>query len=130
MEPASNVVPLQPGRYSLTGQTGTPNPVWDACEVALGYSPKTKTEQSLWAMKVNSLKGADATPEQIQSVAEWYRRHWPGIDLTIGALEKWYSHFLAMAEKKEKSKARRQASTCPVCEMGGGLHTADCKTLH
>lgn len=100
------------------------NPVWDACVEVLGYEPRTDTEKSLWGKMTSSLTRGGATAEQIRSVAEWYQRHWPDMDLTITALEKWFSHFLAKAEKR--AKARSLASICPVCEVGGGRHAADC----
>lgn len=88
----------------------TQNPVWDACVEALGYEPKTRSEKALWGKMTTSLREAGATHEQIVSVAQWYRRHWPRIDLTITALEKWYSHFLRMAEEREeKANPERRA---------------------
>jgi hypothetical protein len=99
--------------------------VWDACEEALGYGPLTKTEKALWGKSVSSLHEAGATPDRIAAVAKWYRRHWPGIDLTITSLEKWYSHFLRMEEKKVAARA----TVCPECGIGGGQHAADCPTL-
>lgn len=110
---------------SKTGQKR--NTAWDAAAEVLGYEPKTESEKALWGKMTSSLNRAGATSDQIHSVAEWYQRHWPGIDLTITALEKWFSHFLAKAEKKAKAKAN--AVVCPSCEMGGGHHTADCETV-
>lgn len=78
------------------------NEIWDACIEALGYEPHTDTEKRLWGKYTTSLRHAGATPDNVAAVASWYRRHWPGIDLTITALEKWYSHFLQKAEKKVK----------------------------
>jgi len=103
------------------------NIAWDAAEEALGYGPKTDSEKALWGKMTGSLNRAGATADQISAVAEWYHRHWPGIDLTITALEKWFSHFLAKAEKRATAKAN--SNVCPSCEMGGGLHAADCETV-
>jgi hypothetical protein len=99
--------------------------VWDACVSVLGYEPKTESEKKLWGRMTKSLYDGGATGEQIHAVAEWYQRHWPNIDLTITALEKWFSHFLAKADKR----AKKEVHVCPHCEMGGGLHAADCPTL-
>lgn len=100
--------------------------VWDTCAEVLGYEPATSSEKALWGKMVHSLRGAGADHEKLIAVAEWYHRKWPDLDLTITAIEKWYSHFLAMAEKRNGAKRRSVASTCPDCEMGGNLHTADC----
>lgn len=90
---------VEPAR---TKKPGTPNPVWDACEEVLGYEPKTRTEKAIWGKMTFSLKLAGADREKILAVAQWYKRTWPEVDLTITAIEKWYSHFLRMAEKKKK----------------------------
>lgn len=100
------------------------NEVWDACEQVLGYRPATRSEQKLWGSMVESLRLGGANEEKILSVAEWYHRHWPKVDLTITALEKWYSHFLAMGNVREQRMLA--ALICEVCGTGGGLHTADC----
>lgn len=99
---------------------GVLNPVWEACIEVLGYEPKTRTEKSLWGKHVMSLTEAEATPERIRAVAQAYHKSWPTLDLTITALEKWYSHFLRLKEQREK-----RAKPCPECGIGGG-HLADC----
>lgn len=99
------------------------NEVWDVCTEVLGYGPKTDTEKSLWGKKVTSLRRAEATPDQIRSVAEWYHKKWPDIDLTITALEKWFSHFLQLSTQKSRVKQ----TLCPHCDMGGGRHSSDCR---
>lgn len=104
------------------------NVAWDAAVEVLGYEPKTYSEKNLWGKMTSSLNSAGATTEQIQAVGEWYHRQWPGIDLTITALEKWFSHFLAKAE--QKARAKEAATVCPHCEVGGGQHSADCKGLN
>ncbi len=96
--------------------------VWDACIAALGYEPHTRSEKSAWGKMTHSLTDAGATPERIAAVAQWYRKTWPQVDLTIYAIEKWYSHFLRLHDEKN----RKKAAVCPVCEMGGGFHAADC----
>ncbi len=98
------------------------NTVWDACVKALGYSPKTASERKAWGQKIKSLEEAEATEETILFVAEMYHKEWPGVDLTIHALEKWYSHFL----RKFEDKKRKKAALCPECKTGGGTHTSDC----
>jgi hypothetical protein len=100
--------------------------VWDACVEALGYGPLTDTEKRMWGKFVTSLTRAGADHDKIISVAEWYHRHWPTIDLTITALEKWYSHFLRLAEKKKKAKAT-QTMFCDYCGKRDGTHTEDCR---
>ena len=89
----------------------------------LGYEPLTASEKSLWGRHVVSLREADATPETIRFVAEQYRKQWPGIDLTINSLEKWYSHFLRSFKARKDAKA----SVCPSCGVGGGMHLSDCE---
>jgi hypothetical protein len=72
-----------------------------------------------------SLRLAGADHERIMSVAEWYRRRWPEIDITITAIEKWYSHFLRMAEGRQKARAA-QAMFCDYCGRRDGTHEPDC----
>jgi hypothetical protein len=101
--------------------------VWDACVEVLGYEPKTDSEKKLWGKMTTSLKRAEATRERIVAVGKWYHKQWPQIDLTITALEKWYSHFLRLEEQRNrKGGPINGAPPCPDCGMGGGLHTADC----
>lgn len=100
---------------------GVSNPVWDACVEALGYEPATESELKLWGRMTTSLRRAGADRDKIIAVAEFYHRSWPDLDLTITALEKWYSHFLRLKVKREKRQA-----VCDECEMGGGFHRADC----
>lgn len=108
--------------HKLERVGGVPNEIWDACEEVLGYAPKTRSQKRLWGKIVESLRYADATPDRIYAVALWYRKHWPNVDLTLNAIEKWYSHFLAMEEARNATRAR----VCPECETGGGLHVAGC----
>jgi hypothetical protein len=109
-------------------EAGEGNPVWDACVIALGYAPVTESEKRLWGRMVRSLKAADADAEKILKVAEWYQRHWPTVDLTLTAIEKWYSHFLAKAHQREKQTEQYEAArrVCPECGLGGGLHVEGC----
>lgn len=100
-----NVIPLHPAK-----RAGTPNPVWDACVEALGYEPKTESELRLWGRMTTSLRRAGADQEKVVAVAAWYRKRWPDIDLTITAIEKWYSHFLKMAEARTKFR-------CGPCDL-------------
>lgn len=102
------------------------NVVWDACVEALGYEPKTDTEKSLWGKMVRSLKAAGADEEKIASVAKWYHKKWPDTDLTITAIEKWYSHFLAMAEGRTKRKVSATVGYCDYCGRRDGKHESDC----
>lgn len=97
------------------------NEVWDACVEVLGYGPQTRTECRLWGQTTKSLAGAGADRDILVRVGAAYRKEWPGVALTITALEKWYSHFAATALKQ----AARQLP-CPECGVGGGLHVADC----
>lgn len=123
MESKPRLVENTPEPEIPLGANGQPRDlVWDACEEALGYKPLTDSEKSLWGLKVGSLKRAGATPEQVLSVGVWYHRHWPDVDLTIGALEKWFSHFLRM----ETDRQRKRGATCPDCGLGGGYHLTDC----
>lgn len=109
------------GSVLYYSDTGKPvNFVWDACVEVLGYEPKTVSELKLWGKMVTSLQKADATPEKIRSVAQFYRRNWPHVDFTITALEKWYSHFLRLKEQ------RSTRIVCPECQLGGGHHASDC----
>lgn len=115
----NNVVPIHvPER---TG-TGIVNPVWDACEEILGYGPKTRTEKALWGKMTTSLREAEATKDRLHAVAKWYKKSWPDIDLTITALEKWYSHFLHL----EESRLKRHAAVCSDCEMSAPFHADWC----
>ena len=97
------------------------NEVWDSCVEVLGYEPQTDSEKALWAKRTKSLASADATWDRIQAVAKWYHRRWPDIDLTISALEKWYSHFLRLEEKRLEKKP-----SCDECGLGGGQHIDGC----
>lgn len=108
-------------RYADTGMPV--NHVWDACVEVLGYEPKTVTEKRMWGNMTNSLRLAGANRERIVAVAQYYRKHWPDVDLTLTALEKWYSHFLRMKEQKEKMVK----NVCPDCGCSSTVgHAADC----
>lgn len=100
------------------------NEVWDVCEEVLGYGPKTDSEKALWGKMTSSLRRAGATTERVQAVADWYHRSWPDIDLTITALEKWYSHFLHL----EENRAKRSAAVCVFCEMSAPYHADWCQS--
>lgn len=101
------------------------NEVWDACIEVLGYEPKTDSEKKLWGRMTTSLRNADADWEKIVAVGEWYHRHWPAIDLTITAIEKWYSHFLRLHEKRKRVQATVQF--CDYCGKRDGTHEEDCR---
>lgn len=98
------------------------NEVWDGCVEVLGYSPLTDSEQRLWGRMVASLQRAGASFSSIVAVADWYRRTWPDVDLTITAIEKWYSHFLRL----ETARKGRRNATCSECSTGGGFHIEGC----
>jgi hypothetical protein len=121
LEPVNNVVPIREAK-----RVGVPNPVWDACVEALGYEPRTDSEKKLWGKMTTSLRHGAATPEEILDVAEFYHKKWPDVDLTITALEKWFSHFAAMRTKKIKARNR---VICPHCDMAAPQHAADCRAL-
>lgn len=93
--------------------------------VVLGYEPKTDSEKKLWGKMVTSLKRAEATEERIVAVGRWYHKQWPQIDLTITAIEKWYSHFLRLEEQRQQ-KGIPNAAVCTECGIGGGMHATDC----
>lgn len=99
--------------------------VWDACEVVLGYGPKTVSEKKAWGKMIASLRGAGATAETIYFVAERYQKDWPDVDITLFAIEKWYSHF----DRQRVKKARTRAATCPECKLGGGKHIEGCTKI-
>lgn len=100
------------------------NEVWDACVAVLGYEPLTRSEQKLWGKQVKSLQDAGADYNMIVAVARVYRMRWPGVDLTITSIEKWYSHFRAEALQRALIQP-----PCPQCGVGGGYHAADCVTV-
>lgn len=84
------------------------NEVWDACVEVLGYSPATQSEKRLWGKTTTSLRQAGATTDTIRRVAKEYKRRWPSVDLTLTALEKWYSHMLRDAEAVKPFKCRAE----------------------
>lgn len=99
--------------------------IWEVCVDLLGYKPITETEKGLWGRRVWSLTRAGVTADDVYQSGLLYRQRWQGIDLTINAVEKWLSHFLADVRKKQQHKAE----VCPACGVGGGHHVADCTTL-
>lgn len=118
--PYQNLLPAQ--KVSTIGKAGSNeeltigrkrNEVWDACVEVLGYEPLTVSEKRLWGRMTTSLRGAEATRERIVAVAEYYEKKWPGIDLTITAIEKWYSHFLSMKNKRESGLVAASARVTP-----------------
>lgn len=71
-----------------------------------------------------SLIGAQADRERILAVAKFYHKNWPTIDLTITAIEKWYSHFLRLKEGRAVV-----IEVCPDCKMGSGRHADGCSQI-
>lgn len=105
-----------------TMMTRTRNPLWDALVAEFDYGPHTRTEERLWGRVVASLARAEAVPEDVARVCAAYRKEWPLMPLTITALEKHWSMFLA------KTKAAPRPP-CSECGVGGGYHAAWCPTL-
>jgi hypothetical protein len=91
--------------------------LWDACEEVLGYQPLTLSERKAWGLRIESLIRAGATGEDIRGMAKKYHQSW-NVDLTIHAIEKWFSHF--------KPKQRSSRAVCSECGVGNGMHTEGC----
>lgn len=91
--------------------------IWDTLTEIFG-EPATHGAKSLRGKMVKSFKAAGATPQEIKARSIRYARVMPpGTLLTETALEK---HWPLLASPTIKTPP------CPDCEMGGGLHQADC----
>lgn len=67
------------------------NEIWDAVAAAIGYEPKTRTEQSNWGKVCAELKEAGATPEEVSvRTARYIKRYGRGM-LTVNALHNHWS---------------------------------------
>jgi len=120
------------GQYTLDGkiiESADPlprprNDIWDALEEILNYTPITKNELSEFGQVVRSFTHAGVTPAQMKESAKEYRRRWPDVDLTMHALERWFSHMLA------QTKPKRKVAVCPECGVAEGAgHAADCSKV-
>ena len=73
----------------------TPNTGWDALAEVFGYTPKTKSERTLWGKLSRDLGAADATVETVTEAARRYRAAMPNAELTPPALVKHYERLMA-----------------------------------
>ena len=63
------------------------DPLWDALETELGAA-QTTTERSLRGRTRKELASLEATPADVHARCDEYRRRWPTVSLTDGALTK------------------------------------------
>lgn len=61
------------------------DPLWDVLVLELG-EPATKSERGRRNKALAELREVGATPEQIRTRLQTYRKRWPGVDVTATAL--------------------------------------------
>lgn len=71
------------------------NEQWDGLATVFGYTPTTRSEQSLWGRLAKDLANANATTETITEAATRYQAAMPSVELTPTALVKHYERLMA-----------------------------------
>lgn len=71
------------------------NEQWDGLATVFGYTPTTRSEQSLWGRLAKDLETAGATQPSIIESAARYQHAMPNVELTPTALAKHYQRLMA-----------------------------------
>lgn len=96
--------------------------VWDALTAIFGPAPTGKISRGAWNAACKSLRADGCDGSNLETIAAAFRKTWPGIELTPTGLAK---HYPMLAFSHSEHQRHREA-VCPVCDLGGGYHAADC----
>jgi hypothetical protein len=96
--------------------------VWDVLTDLFGKVVSGTMAHGKRNVAVRDLKRLEATPELILAARKKWDRVYEGATCTDAALAKHYPQLIVGVNLQP-------AVPCPVCEMGGGRHTADCEAV-
>lgn len=105
--PAPEIPPMvSPAKAKSTRAT---DELWEALVRAMGRTHETEIERKRWNGALKELRNAGATPEDIETRANAYRREWPEIEFTPHALAANWSRFGNVVQLRRFK--------CPICEI-------------
>jgi hypothetical protein len=127
--PVSLVTPPDPPPERAVRKTSSssraPDEIWDSLVEAYG-PPSNSNERGRLNKAVKLLRESKATPDDIRSRSRRWSQLWPNITPTaLGLANNWTT----LGPTPPKLKVVK-TNICPVCEVGGGMHTADCPIVH
>jgi hypothetical protein len=96
--------------------------IWDTLEVLFGTAPKGSNAHSRRNKAVADLKRFGATAESVVIARKRWERVFEGATATDIGIATHYGRLTVGVNLQP-------AVPCPVCEMGGGRHAADCEAV-
>jgi hypothetical protein len=110
--PQAPSVSPEPTSVSRPATQRKPDVLWDACVVAIGYSPSNDAERGKWNAGLKSLRQSNATPDEIADRAAHYReRFGPEIPLHPFILARQWCELAPVAQPLPQEEVPRHATT-------------------
>jgi hypothetical protein len=98
------------------------DPIWDSLAAIFGEVVSGTTAHGKRNRATRDLRKSGATGESVAIAAKRWEKLFAHATLTDAALAKHYPQLIVGVNLQP-------AVPCPVCEMGGGRHTADCEEV-
>lgn len=104
-------------------KTRPPDPVWDVLVELFGPVVEKTNAHGKRNKAVKDLKALGATAETVKTAYRAWPRSFEGATVTDVALA---THYPQLAQQSGIKPGVDRIPPCRECEMGGGLHAADC----